>query len=272
MSHKSAEPSRDNTERHVRPTVRVISVDLSRLDLNETMEQLCVWIDRAEKKRICVTPVNCLLEAQKDKNLRKIYNSSDMNLADGVPTVWASRFLGHPIHGRVTGLDLLPAFAEIAAQRKYSFFFLGAKEGVASTLASVLTARHPALKIAGVYSPPFAENFSEEENAAIARMINAVKPDVLWVSLTAPKQDFWIYNNFHRLDVKVALGVGGAFEVTAGIIARAPGWMQNCGLEWFFRFLQEPRRLFRRYFIEAPVFIPLVMLQKMGLLKDERGV
>jgi N-acetylglucosaminyldiphosphoundecaprenol N-acetyl-beta-D-mannosaminyltransferase len=104
----------------------------------------------------------------------------------------------------------------------------------------------------------------------MVRMINAAKPDILWVSLTAPKQDFWIHKNFQQLDVKIAVGVGGAFEVTAGIIARAPRWMQKNGLEWFFRFLQEPRRLFRRYFIEAPAFVPLVILQRIKLLKNKR--
>ena len=263
-----AEVFEDNDKRGFRSTVRILSVDLSRLNLNETMEQLCSWIEHNEKKRICVTPVNCLLAAREDKILGEIYNSSDMNLADGVPTVWASKFLGTPIHGRVTGLDLLPAFANVAAAKGYSFFFLGAQERVVATLASVLTAKHPALKIVGFYSPPFTKEFSKEEDNKMVEMINAVKPDVLWVSLTAPKQDFWIHKNFHRIDVKIALGVGGAFEVTAGIVPRAPKWMQNSGLEWFFRFLQEPRRLFRRYFIEAPVFVPLVIMQKMGLLKD----
>ena len=128
--------------------------------------------------------------------------------------------------------------------------------------------KYPELKIAGYYSPPFADKFSVEENEKIISMINSVKPNVLWVSLTAPKQDIWIYEHFDKLDVNIAIGVGGAFEVTAGIINRAPLWMQKYGLEWFFRFLQEPKRLFGRYFLEAPQFFPLVLLQKIGILKQ----
>ncbi len=246
----------------------ILLVNIGRLNLNETMNAFSYWIDRGMKKRVCVTPVNCVLAAREDRALREIYNTSDLNLADGVPLLWASRFLGEPIHGRVTGLDLLPAFAEVAAQKGYSFFFLGAKEGVAESLKSALTQRLPSLRVVGVYSPPFADEFSKEEDDRIVALINAAKPNILWVSLTAPKQDIWIHKNFSRLDVNVALGVGGAFEVTAGLIARAPVWMQRSGLEWFFRFLQEPRRLFHRYFVEAPLFFPLIMLQKLRFLKD----
>ena len=247
---------------------RILSINLSRANLAETVDAFCSWIDSHAKKRVCVTPVNCLLAARNDTRLRDIYNSSDMNLADGVPIVWASRFLGDPIHGRVTGLDLLPLFSEWSARKGYTFFFLGAKEGVAEELKTVLTRKHPSLRIVGVYSPPFADEFSAEEDDKIVRLVNSAKPNVLWVSLTAPKQDVWIHKTISRLEVNIALGVGGAFEVTAGIIARAPRWMQKYGLEWFFRFMQEPRRLFKRYFVEAPVFFPLIVLQKLHFLKD----
>jgi len=249
--------------------VDVLSVKISLLDLQGTAAAFSRWIDRGEKKRVCVTPVNCLLWAREDQRLMDLYNSSDMNTADGVPIVLASKLLGEPIQGRVTGLDFLPYFAKVAAERGYSFFFLGAKEGVAEELSRVLRESYPSLNVAGCYSPPFAERFSEEENTKMISMINALKPNVLWVSLTAPKQDFWIEEHFDRLDVNVAIGVGGAFEVTAGLIPRSPAWMQRYSLEWLFRFMQEPRRLFRRYLVEAPMFIPLVLAQvvrkKLGI-------
>lgn len=248
-------------------SVNILSVKISRGNLAETMERFEDAIKNRKKLRACVTPVNCVLWAYKNRKLRRIYNSSDMNLADGVPLLWASKLLGEPIRGRVTGLDLLPSFAERAAQKNYSFFLMGAKEGVANALAESLQKKYPGLRIAGTYSPPFAETFSEEENVKMITMINEARPDVLWVSLTAPKQDYWIAEHLKDLNVHVALGVGGAFEVTAGLIKRAPLWMQKNGLEWLFRFLQEPRRLFRRYFVEAPIFIPLILMQKAGLLK-----
>jgi N-acetylglucosaminyldiphosphoundecaprenol N-acetyl-beta-D-mannosaminyltransferase len=242
---------------------RILGVAISRIDLQGTMDTMCQWIEAGEKKRLCVTPVNCVLWARQQASLRHLYNSADLTLADGVPLLWASRFLGEPIPGRVTGLDLLPAFTRIAAERGYTFFFLGAREGVGATLAHVLSQQSPSLKIVGTYTPPFATTFSAQENAKMIAKINAVKPNVLWVSLTAPKQDLWIYEHFDQLDVNIAIGVGGAFEVTAGLISRAPLWMQRAGLEWLYRFSREPGRLFRRYFLEAPWFIPLVLRQKM---------
>jgi N-acetylglucosaminyldiphosphoundecaprenol N-acetyl-beta-D-mannosaminyltransferase len=247
--------------------IPILGVAISRIDLQGTMDAMGQWIEAGEKKRLCVTPVNCVLWAHQQASLRHLYNSADLTLADGVPLLWASRFLGEPIPGRVTGLDLLPEFTRIAAQRGYTFFFLGAREGVGATLAHVLSQQYPSLKIVGMYTPPFAATFTAQENAKMMALINAVKPNVLWVSLTAPKQDFWISEHFDQLDVNIAIGVGGAFEVTAGLISRAPLWMQRAGLEWFYRFSREPGRLFRRYFLEAPLFIPLVLRQKIFSLR-----
>lgn len=247
-------------------TTNILSVNISTLDLDATIELFKSWIERNEKRRVCVTPANCVLWAYDNGNLRSLYNSSAMNLPDGVPLIWASKLLGNPIKGRVTGLDLLPAFARTGNEKKYRFFFLGAKEGVAQYLAEKLSLQYPHLQIAGHYSPPFADRFSDSENEKIISLINEARPHVLWVSLTAPKQDYWIHEHFAKLNVNIAIGVGGAFEVTAGLIKRAPGWMQKAGLEWLYRFMQEPRRLFRRYFIEAPRFIPLILAQKLGVI------
>lgn len=240
----------------------ILGVRIFKGNLRETLELFTHWIETKQKRRVCVLPVNCILWATANESLKELYNTSDLNVADGVPVVWASRFLNNPIKGRVTGLDILPAFAEIAYKKNFTFFLLGAKEGVAEELAAKLNQDHPGIRILGVYSPPFAERFSDEENRKMVDMINAVKPNVLWVSLTAPKQDKWINEFIGQLDVNIAIGVGGAFEVTAGLIKRAPKWMQKNGLEWLFRFSQEPKRLFKRYFVEAPVFVPMVIRQK----------
>ena len=242
--------------------INLLGVNVSRYDLNETIDYMCDTIDEGKKMRMAVTPVNCILWAHKDKNLRDIYNSADMVTADGVPLIWASRLLGEPIHGRVTGLDLLPEFSKVAAQHGYRFFFLGAAPGVVEKLSEVLMRKNPDLNIAGIYTPPFADSFSEEENLKIIELINQSNANILWVSLTAPKQDFWIAEHFDLLKVNIAIGVGAAFDVVAGNIKRAPVWMQRVGLEWFFRLLMEPRRLAKRYLFEAPKFLPLVLKQK----------
>lgn len=243
--------------------VSILGTPVSRLDLQETIEVMSDAVENGDKLRICVTPVNCILWAREDEALREIYSSADIVTADGVPVVWASSLLGSRIRGRVTGLDLLPAYASVAAMNGHSFFFLGAAEGVGDELAEKLRSDNPGLDVRGVYSPPFRDTFSEKENAEMVERVNESGADILWVSLTAPKQDFWIAEHLDKLNVKVAIGVGAAFDVVAGRIPRSPQWMQKAGLEWLYRLSREPGRLAGRYLVEAPKFIPLVIRQKL---------
>ncbi|MDE3124611.1 MAG: WecB/TagA/CpsF family glycosyltransferase [Bacteroidota bacterium] len=242
--------------------VLISNTFISDVNLNETISVFNNYIQNGFKVRVCVIPVNCIVWASENEYLKQIYNSSDVSLCDGVPLLWIAKFLGTPLSGRVTGLDLFPLYVEECYKKGFSFFLLGAKEGVGAYLKQQFEQKYPGIKIVGVYSPPYADRFSDEENQKMINMINAVKPNVLWVSLTAPKQDIWIYEHFEKLDVNIAIGVGGAFEVTAGLIKRSPRWMQKAGLEWFYRFLKEPKRLFNRYFIEAPKIFKLVLKQK----------
>lgn len=247
--------------------VNILGVGVSRLDLDETMKRMCRAIEDKEKIQIAITPVNSILWARESPALMNIYNNVALSTADGVPLIWASKFLGKPIRGRVTGLDLLPSFSRVSEVAGYSFFFLGAGEGVALQLTETLKKSYPNLKVVGMYSPPFSERFSDDENKKIVSMINSSGADVLWVSLTAPKQDYWIAEHLEKLNTAVAVGVGAAFDVVSGKINRAPKWMQKSGFEWFYRLLQEPRRLFGRYLLEAPKFIPLVLLQKIKSIR-----
>lgn len=241
--------------------IDILGTGISNVSLSETMDIFDYWIETRQSKRVCVTPVNCVLWARQNKNLRDLYNSSDLCLCDGVPLIWASSFLGNRLKGRVTGLDLLPAYLERAATKGYSMFFLGAKEGVAEQLKIFSEQKFPHIKIVGTYSPPFADKFNQDENRKMIELVNQSRPDILWVSLTAPKQDYWICELRDQLHACITIGVGGAFEVTAGIIPRAPEWMQKSGLEWLYRLIKEPKRMYRRYLIEAPLFIPLVFSQ-----------
>ena len=242
-------------------SVNIIGTMVSNISMHDLQLHFNHCIEQKIKTRVCVTPVNCLTAAHKSPELKSIYNSADFVLCDGVPILWASRLLGKPIIERITGLDLLPQYLAICVEKKYRIYFLGAKEGVAQTLSNQLSIQFPNIQIVGLYSPPFATHFSADENNKMVQLINAAKPDIVFVSFTAPKQDYWIANHLHLLDTSIAIGVGGAFEVVAGLIPRAPIFFQRNGLEWLYRFFQEPRRLFRRYFIEAPVFIPLVFQQ-----------
>lgn len=244
--------------------VNILGTPVSSLTMDELFSDWEAVIQKGENAQVCITPVNSILAARATARVQEIYKHADYVLCDGVPVKWASDFLGDPIKARITGLDVLPRIFPFASRNDFTLFLLGASPGVADTLKTVMEAKHPGVKIVGTFVPPFRVVFSKEENQEMIDAINAVKPDVLLVSLTAPKQDIWIAENLAKLDTHVAIGIGGAFEVAAGMIERAPLWMQKSGLEWFYRFLQEPKRMFRRYFVEAPVFIPLIIQQKLS--------
>jgi N-acetylglucosaminyldiphosphoundecaprenol N-acetyl-beta-D-mannosaminyltransferase len=239
--------------------INILGVQFSNLDEPELVALLDDRISKARKTQVCFVPTNSILAARKDKHVMDVYNAADIVICDGVPVKWAAGFLGTPLKERLTGFDFFPHFIQHCAEKNYSVYFLGAKEGVAKQLATQYQSRYPGISVAGYYTPPFAATFSDDQNTAMRSAINAVQPDVLFVSLTAPKQDIWIHQQLNNLNVKLAIGVGAAFDSEAGSLKRAPILMQQMGLEWLFRFIQEPRRMFRRYFIEAPVFIPLVI-------------
>jgi N-acetylglucosaminyldiphosphoundecaprenol N-acetyl-beta-D-mannosaminyltransferase len=244
--------------------VDILGCRLDRVDLPMALARLEELIAGGRSHQALVVPVNSVMTQRKDRMFRAICNSASLLLPDGVPLLWAARFLGRPIPGRVAGSDLLWEFSRVAAHRGYSFFFLGSKDHVLQKLTAELVRGNPGLKVAGMYAPPFVEKFSPELNAQIVERINGVRPDVLWVGFGAPKQERWIHQNLPRLEVKVAIGVGAAFELASGTVRRAPGWMQKAGLEWLFRFIVEPRRLFKRYFVDAAPFFPLVLAQKLA--------
>jgi len=247
--------------------VNILGVQVSSLTNQELLNAISNSITSKQFSQIAITPTNSIIAAFKEKRISEIYNKAEIVLCDGIPVKWASHFLGTPIKERITGLDVLPNVVKLSSEMNFSLFLLGASPGVGDQLAKVITEQYPNVAIAGIYVPPFMKVFSEEENQKMVHAVNASNADIVLVSLTAPKQDIWIAQNRSTLNPAVYIGIGGAFEVMAGIAKRSPIWMHKAGLEWLYRFIQEPKRLFRRYFIEAPVFIPLVIKQKFGLLK-----
>ena len=244
--------------------VNILGVQISSISNDDLLAAFTSNILHKEKKQVCITPVNSVLAAVKSEQVKTIYNNADYVLCDGMPLKWASSFLNTPIKERITGLDLLPNLVELCSKNDFSIFLLGASPGVGDKLKDIILNQYPQAKIVGVYVPPFMTTFTADENNNMISAVNAASPDVLLVSLTAPKQDIWIANNKDALNATLLVGIGGAFEVMAGLAKRAPKWVQKAGLEWLYRFIQEPKRLFRRYFIEAPLFIPLIIKQKWG--------
>lgn len=188
-------------------------------------------------------------------------NKSFLTIADGYSIVYASKYLGTPLKERVTGPDLMKEIINISEIENYRHFFFGAKDGVAKQMASNFLKEYPNLKIVGIESPPFRK-LSKDENNQINSMINKSKCDILWVSLGCPKQEIWILQNKSNLNVPVIAGVGAAFDFYSQNVKRAPKWVQNLRLEWFYRILKEPRRLWKRYFVGGFKFFATIKKQK----------
>jgi len=242
--------------------VNILGTQVSSISSSDLLVAFKMAIQAKKLMQVAITPVNSILAAYKNPQVQEAYNAAHYVLCDGMPVKWASAFLNTPIVERITGLDLLPRLVSFAAHENFSLFLLGASPGVAEKLKEVILQQYPNCKIVGIYVPPFMPVFDTEENKKMVDAVNVTKPDIVLISLTAPKQDLWITKNKAQLLPALYVGIGGAFEVMAGLVKRAPKWMHGAGLEWFFRLIQEPKRMYRRYLIEAPLFIPLVIRQK----------
>ncbi|WP_217500785.1 WecB/TagA/CpsF family glycosyltransferase [Arthrobacter sp. C9C5] len=222
--------------------------------MRQAIDRLVRHIDCGNPGYVCVTDVNALLHARRNPELRRIFNGSTLTVPDGMPLVWAGKSAGADWMGRVCGPDLMPALLSAAAERGWSSYFLGGAPQVAEEMIENLRRTIPGLKVAGWQSPPFRE-LSPEEETAMVQEINDSGARIVWVGLGAPKQENWMDCYRSRLGNSLLVGVGGAFDMHAGRVRRAPRWMQRGGLEWVYRFAQEPRRLWKRYTRNVPVFI-----------------
>jgi N-acetylglucosaminyldiphosphoundecaprenol N-acetyl-beta-D-mannosaminyltransferase len=240
----------------------ILGVGVSAINMEIAVGTIDEWISRQEPHYVCVTGVHGVMESWRDEELRRVHNSAGLVTPDGMPLVWLSRQMGFCQVERVYGPDLMLAVCEHSAKRGHSQFFYGGAPGVAETLASRLQSRFPGLRVAGVYSPPFRA-LSPEEDAAVVECINAAAPDLVWVGMSTPKQERWMSEHRAELKAAVLIGVGAAFDFHAGLKRQAPRWMQNSGLEWLFRLVSEPRRLWRRYLVNNPWFLWLVFLQNL---------
>ena len=240
----------------MRKLLIISGVPIDDITMPEALDQIEEFIQRGratgKSHQIVTVNADFVIKAHDDPELRRILQEADMSTADGMPLVWGARLLGVPLADRVTGADLVPALAERAAQKGYSIFFLGAAPGVAARAAHILQTRYAGLKVAGVSSPPVKTLF--ESDNALLQTIGDAHPDILLVAFGNPKQEKWINMYAPRLSVSVMMGVGGTLDFIAGATRRAPQWMQRAGLEWLFRLIQEPRRLWRRYIVDLSGF------------------
>ncbi|MBN1627892.1 MAG: WecB/TagA/CpsF family glycosyltransferase [Deltaproteobacteria bacterium] len=238
----------------------VLGCHIDIMDMSEVLDRVEAFIIEGGSHQHVVVNVDKLVKAHRDPNLKNIINQCDLVNADGMPVVWASRLLGDGLKERIAGIDLFIKLVERAEGKGWRVYFLGAKDAVVSKIVSLLKEKHPSLNIAG-YRNGY---WTKEEESNVVKTIKSAKPDILFVAMSSPQKEEFLGAYLKDMQVPFAMGVGGSFDVVAGIVKRAPVWMQRTGLEWFYRFLQEPRRMFKRYFIDDTYFIVLLVKELIG--------
>lgn len=238
--------------------VNILGTWIDNLTMSEALLRICKLVDDGKFSYVVTPNVDHLIKLRKDSDFRQIYNKATIVLPDGMPILWTSIIMGTPLKERVNGTDLFLKLCEVSSEKGYKLFFLGGKPGSALKAAKVLRGKYQKINVIGEYSPPFGFENNKPENDKIVKMIKNGKPDILFVGLGAPKQEKWVFRHFKELNVPVSIGIGASFEFASGVVKRAPVWMQKSGLEWFWRLMMEPKRLWRRYLVDDMKFLGLV--------------
>ncbi len=231
--------------------VNILGCPIDNLTMSETLVKIDDLIVEDGVHQHVVVNVAKLVKLRKDMDLKKIILSCDIINADGMPLVWVSRFLGTPLKERVAGIDLMERLIGLAYKKKYRIFFLGAHENVVKKMVKVFKNKYPKLEIVG-YKDGY---WKKEEERIVAESIKNSAPDILFVAISSPKKEIFLNEYLDYMKVPFVMGVGGSFDVIAGLTKRAPEWMRNSGLEWLYRFTQEPKRMWKRYLIGNSIFI-----------------
>lgn len=238
---------------------KLLNTYVNNVDMNETLAAIEDMIKAGDKKYVVAINVDVVMKIEYDSYLKKITDNADMVLVDGKPLIWISKIHKKPVKAKISGSDLVPLLCAEAAKKGYSLFIIGGKDGIAEQAKLRLKEQHPDINIVGTYAPPFGFEKDEAELEKINSMISEKHPDLLIACFGCPKQEKWIYENYQKYDAKVSICAGATVDFLAGNVSRAPKWMSDHGLEWFYRFLQEPKRMFRRYFIDDVKILKLVI-------------
>ena len=245
--------------------IDVLGCPVDALDMRATVERCLELVERDARAQHIVLNAAKLAEAHRNPRMAEIIGSCELVSADGQAIVWAARLLGTPLPERVAGIDLMQELMAAAAERGKSVYVLGAREEVLAAALDNLTQRYPALRVAGARNGYFAD----DEIDQVVADIRAAAPDMLFVAMSSPRKEYFLAEQMPRLAVPFAMGVGGAIDVAAGLTRRAPRWMQRTGLEWFFRLVQEPRRMWRRY-LDQNLFIARALLAELRARRAAR--
>lgn len=240
--------------------ITMMGCQIDNLSMEQTLQKIDGFIQTGQPHQHVVVNVDKLVKAGHDPELRRIINECALVNVDGMPVVWASRLLGKPLQERVAGVDLFEALMKRSARTGWRVYLLGAREEVVSEVKRQYELKYPGLTVCG-YRNGY---WKPEEEAGVVEQIREAKADLLFVAISSPKKEHFLGQYQAHMKIPFAMGVGGTFDVAVGRVKRAPLWMQKSGLEWFYRFLQEPRRMFRRYFIEDMAFVWLFLKEAAG--------
>jgi len=237
--------------------------------VDQTGDQIERWVNARDGRchRVIATGFHGLLEGYKDPKLLAILNEAELWAPDGIAPIWVAKLRGLHNVQRAPGPEIMMEYFRRANEKGYSSYFYGDTEATLNAMRQRLGRDFPGHRIAGMFSPPFRNISSEEDDEIIGR-INDAKPDVLFVALGAPKQDVWIYERLPKLNVPVAIGVGAAFAFVAGTVPRCPAWIGSMGFEWAYRLMKEPKKLWRRDLIDGPQFLFHLGLELAGLKRN----
>lgn len=245
------------------PATRVLGVPVSTINMDVAVRTILDWVANRNAQYICVRDVHGVMRAQEDAALMAIHDGAGLITPDGMPLAWTLKSRGYQYASRVCGADLVAALCDASVSAGVRHYLYGGKPGVAERMADKLSELFPGLQIVGSSTPPFRPLTVEEDEAAVAE-ISATAPDVVWVGLSTPKQEYWMRDHVGRIPGATLVGVGAAFDFYAGDVKRAPAWMHQNGLEWLHRLISEPRRLWRRYLVLAPKFVFLMVRRRTG--------
>lgn len=236
----------------------LLNTYINNVTMPETIEAIEHMIHKDGKSYVVAINVDVVMKIENDPYLKKIVDSADMVLVDGKPLVWISKWYNRPLKAKISGSDLVPILCDVASKKGYTIFIIGGKDGIAAQAKTRLENRYPNIRIVGTYAPPFGFEKDVDELNHINQIISDAKPDLLITCFGCPKQEKWIYENISKYNAKVSICAGATVDFLAGNVKRAPRWMSEHGLEWFYRFLQEPKRMFKRYFVDDVKIIGLI--------------
>ena len=263
---RDQEGSQSQRRRSAMTRVNILGLPIDNCTMDEALHKIVGYVEEHQFSFAATPNVDCVMKARKDPDLRNLYDKANLVVADGVPLLWASRLLGVPLQERVNGTDLFERTCELAAQRGYSVYLLGGNPGAARDASKRLSARLPGLRIAGWECPPYGFGQDVNENFKVQRRVRKSGAHILFLGFGTPKQEKWISKYGREAGVAFAVGVGISFSFVSGEIKRAPLWMQHVGLEWLWRLLKEPKRLWKRYLVEDIPFFYLLLVESANHL------